>query len=136
MHSGPKLQFDRARKAARLQGGPHTLRHTFASHFLKQVPDLFLLARVLGHSDTRVTKLYSHLLPEHLARARNAVRFALPVQLTAKDKAANRWNIDPTEVCKPDPVRTVPETVPDDGEPPATPARTPRSASRKQKKPR
>ena len=28
----PKLQFDRARKAAGLNGGPHTLRHTFASH--------------------------------------------------------------------------------------------------------
>jgi hypothetical protein len=63
-----------------------------------QVPDLFLLARVLGHSDTRVTKLYSHLLPEHLARARNAVRFAPPVQITAKEKAANRWKVDPKDV--------------------------------------
>jgi integrase len=69
----PKRRFDRARTAAGLHGGPHTLRHTYASHFLKAVPDLFLLARVLGHSDTRVTALL-HLLPEHLARARNAVR--------------------------------------------------------------
>jgi len=104
----PKLQFDRARKAAGLKGGPHTLRHTFASHFLKQVPDLFLLARVLGHSDTRVTKLYAHVLPEHLARARNAVRFGPPVRSTAKEKAAKRWKVDPADVCKADPVRTVP----------------------------
>src|SRR5437016_440027 len=116
--------------------GPHTLRHTFASHFLKQVPDLFLLARVLGHSYTRVTRLYSHLLPEHLARACNAVRFALPVQVTATERAASRWKVDPTEVCKPDLVRTVPETAPDDAMRPATPARSPRGASRKQKKPR
>jgi integrase len=94
--SWPKRKFDRARKAAKLKGGPHTLRHTFASHFLKSVPDLFLLARVLGHSDARVTKLYSHLLPEHLARARNAVQFGAPpvlVAQTAKEKAARRWNV-------------------------------------------
>lgn len=72
----PKLQFDRARRAAGLVGGPHVCRHTFASHFLKVRPDLFLLASVMGHSDITVTKLYSHLLPDHLARARNAVNFA------------------------------------------------------------
>lgn len=75
----PKREFDRARKAAKLVGGPHTLRHTFASHFLQTTPDLFLLARVMGHSDTRVTKLYSHLMPEHLERARNGVNFEAPV---------------------------------------------------------
>ncbi len=95
----PKTQFDRARKAAGLVGGPHTLRHTFASHFLKKVPDLFLLARVLGHSDARVTRLYSHLLPEHLARARNAVDFHAPEPslkpaLTATQRAARRWGVD------------------------------------------
>jgi integrase len=90
--SWPKRKFDRARKAAGLQGGPHTLRHTFASHFLKQVPDLFLLARVLGHSDARVTRTYAHLLPDHLARARNAVRFAAPASsASATERAAARW---------------------------------------------
>lgn len=96
----PKRVFDRARSAAGLQGGPHTLRHTYASHFLKQVPDLFLLARVLGHSDTRVTKLYSHLLPEHLARARNAVRFAAPIhkQQGARVRAAGRWHVNQNKI--------------------------------------
>jgi integrase len=72
----PRRAFDRARRAAGLKGGPHTLRHTYASHFLQAVPDIFLLAKVLGHSETRTTRLYSHLLPDHLARARNAVNFA------------------------------------------------------------
>ncbi len=108
----PKLQFDRARKAAGLEGGPHTLRHTFASHFLKEVPDLFLLAQILGHSDARVTKLYSHLLPEHLARARNAVRFAAPIAATtAKQKAASVWKVNPDAVSVAD-TKTVPRTVP------------------------
>lgn len=58
-----------------LSGGPHKARHTFASHFLQSKPDIFLLGRVLGHSHTRVTELYSHLLPEHMAEARNVVSF-------------------------------------------------------------
>lgn len=69
----PQRKFDRARRAARLTGGPHTLRHTFASHFLAQQPDLYLLAKILGHSHERVTANYAHLLPDHLERARDAV---------------------------------------------------------------
>ncbi|HET6613232.1 MAG TPA: tyrosine-type recombinase/integrase [Kofleriaceae bacterium] len=75
----PQNQFDRARKAAGLEGGPHTCRHTYASHFLAACPDLFLLAEVLGHSHTRVTALYAHLLPDHLERARDAVCIPAPL---------------------------------------------------------
>ena len=74
----PKLQFDRARKAAGLRGGPHTLRHSFASHFLAGQPDIGLLAQVLGHSEESVTGLYQHMLPERLARPRNVVSIGLP----------------------------------------------------------
>ena len=35
--------------------------------------NLFLLAEVLGHSSTKTTKIYAHLMPAHLARARDAV---------------------------------------------------------------
>jgi integrase len=76
----PKDAFWAARKRAKLSGGPHTLQHIFASHFLQKVPDLFLLAHVLGHSHQRVTELYAHLLPDHLARARNAVNFGPTLQ--------------------------------------------------------
>jgi integrase/recombinase XerD len=69
----PARIFDKIRKEAGVTGGPHKFRHTFASHFLKNQPDLFLLAQVMGHSHSRVTELYSHMLPDHLARARNAV---------------------------------------------------------------
>lgn len=102
----PQLQWDRARKAARvggvvverelkpgkvatlieggrpIGGSPHVCRHTFASHFLAAVPDLFLLAEILGHSHTRVTQLYSHLLPDHLERARDAVSLEVPLAAT------------------------------------------------------
>lgn len=86
----PQRAFDRARDAADLVGGVHTLRHTFATWFLREVPDLFLLARLLGHSDAAVTKRYAHLLPDHLARARNAVQVGSPVG-PAANEARLRW---------------------------------------------
>jgi integrase len=80
----------RAALPAPLTGGPHTLRHSFASLFLQTTPDLFLLARILGHSDARVTRLYAHLMPDHLARARGAVELA-PAVGPAATEAARRW---------------------------------------------
>jgi integrase len=74
----PARKFDRARDAAGLKGGAHKLRHTYASHFLERNPNLFLLARVMGHSHVRVTELYSHLVPGYLDKARNVVAFDLP----------------------------------------------------------
>ena len=71
----PQLQFDRARSAAGLVGGPHTLRHAYASHFLAAKPDLPLLARILGHSSERVTEIYAHLVPGQLEAARQVVDF-------------------------------------------------------------
>jgi integrase len=86
----PQRKFDRARKHAGLKGGAHTLRHTYATHFLATTPDLYLLARVLGHSTTRVTELYAHLLPDSLGRARKAVAFPAAVSPAALEVAA-RW---------------------------------------------
>lgn len=81
-----------AEKVPAITGGPHRARHTFASHFLAAKPDLFLLGKLLGHSHTRVTELYSHLIPEHLAEARNVVSFAAEAQMKTgtESKAAPR----------------------------------------------
>jgi integrase len=72
----PDASFTRILGLAGLKGSPHKTRHTFASLFLRAKPDLFMLGRILGHSHSRVTELYSHLLPEHLAEARGVVSFA------------------------------------------------------------
>ena len=72
----PDASWRRIVTLAGLRGGPHKARHTIASLFLRAKPDLFLLGRLLGHSHSRVTELYSHLLPEHLASARGVVSFA------------------------------------------------------------
>lgn len=80
----PKEPYWEIRNEAGLRGGPHQFRHTFASNFLQHPKaDLFLLAKILGHSHTRVTELYTHLLPDHLERARNAVNI-LPGMMAVK----------------------------------------------------
>lgn len=80
----PQRMFDRARDAAGIKGGVHKLRHTFASRFLAANSDMFLLARILGHSYTQVTERYSHLQPGHLDKARNVVSIAMPKSKTKK----------------------------------------------------
>lgn len=47
----------------------HILRHTYASHFLMNGGDLFVLQRVLGHSDIKTTMRYSHFSPDYLDQA-------------------------------------------------------------------
>jgi integrase len=69
----PARRFTRIVRAADLSGGPHRLRHTYASRFLAQQPDLGLLAAILGHSDEAVTRLYAWMLPSRLAKARDLV---------------------------------------------------------------
>lgn len=86
----PENQFQRVQRKAGLKGGVHTLRHTYASYFL-QTKSLGALAGVLGHSHTRVTELYAHLLPSHLESARNAVSFA-PSAGPAIVVAKRRWS--------------------------------------------
>jgi integrase len=72
----PKDSFWAILKRTGVRGNPHMFRHTFASNFLAAVPDMQLLAEILGHSTTRVTEIYAHLLPGRLDRAKNAVNLA------------------------------------------------------------
>ncbi len=110
----PKLRWEAVRNAAGISGGVHQLRHTFASHFLKGNPDLVLLAAVLGHSDIAVTKLYQHMLADHLARARNVVSFVPPVG-PATVEAHRRWRTTRTatrKAAKAAKIRSANQTVP------------------------
>jgi integrase len=112
----PKLRWEAVRDAAKLEGGVHQLRHTYASHFLKNKPDLVLLASVLGHSDVAVTKTYQHMLPDHLARARDAVSFTAPVGPAAVEahRRSRMTKRKPTKKSRARIGQTVPRTVPSD----------------------
>ena len=84
----PGVAFARILKAAGCVGSPHRFRHTFASMFLAEMPNMPLLAEILGHSTTRITELYAHLLPGKLDRARNVVNVGVKVATVSEIKQA------------------------------------------------
>lgn len=70
-----KKTFGEACKLAGLDGvSPHTLRHTSASWMAQRRVPFPLIARFLGHTDSRITeRIYSHHNPDYLNAAAEAL---------------------------------------------------------------
>ncbi|HMI85973.1 MAG TPA: tyrosine-type recombinase/integrase [Polyangiaceae bacterium] len=62
----------------------HSLRHTFASHWMLGGGSLFRLQRVLGHSTITMTERYSHLAPQAFAEDHGRFAGTVPPKLAAE----------------------------------------------------
>lgn len=49
----------------------HDLRHTFATRLAQSGIDIFMIAKLLGHKDIRMTQRYAHHCPESLRHGVN-----------------------------------------------------------------
>ena len=49
----------------------HSLRHTFASWLVQRGVSIYEVSKLLGHSDIKVTEIYSHLRAEDLRESVN-----------------------------------------------------------------
>ena len=52
----------------------HDLRHTFASWYMMNGGDLYELAKILGHSNLKMTERYAKLAKQHIARTGSTAR--------------------------------------------------------------
>lgn len=68
--------FQRLYKRAGIKGATiHTLRHTFASHFIMSGGNLAALQKLCGHSHINTTMIYAHLAQAHIEEAVQRLNF-------------------------------------------------------------
>ena len=55
--------------AAGVEGTPHTLRHSFATHHLWAGSNLVEIKELMGHASIQSTMVYTHVAPEQFRAA-------------------------------------------------------------------
>jgi integrase/recombinase XerD len=55
---------------------PHSLRHSFATDFLRETHNIRLVQKALGHANLATTQIYTHIVDEELEEALKSFRQA------------------------------------------------------------
>jgi site-specific recombinase XerC len=82
-----------------LQGGIHSLRHSFASHLLEQGVDLRYIQELLGHASPKTTEIYMHVAANKIVEIRSPIAGLLRLQelkpstVYAKDELYASFNV-------------------------------------------
>ena len=66
--TGVKSAFRRIFARAGIKAGPHSLRHTFATQYLRRGGAVWALQRILGHASVSTTEIYLHLVADDVIR--------------------------------------------------------------------
>ena len=78
-----------ARAGIKKRIGPHTLRHSFATHLMEAGTDLRTIQLLMGHAHLEHTTVYLHLSQRHLHAAPNPLD-----QITITDQSFSRKRPD------------------------------------------
>jgi len=90
LNGGPRKRFERPWKKIKELAGIdpsfrfHSLRHAFASLLVSHGVGIYEIAKLLGHSDLRMSQRYSHFLPGHLKDASETLTKVIKVDFGKK----------------------------------------------------